>query len=417
MLIRLPLSILVVVLRPLVPFFKKRLDFERKNFQEESSLAFISSDFCFEISSEGELEQVRALIEATLLAHKKIEIIYSSPSVEIKCMHLYSLYPDQVRLLRLPLLSASPISILYFRSLWSWVKAPVVVFCRYDFFPELLLLKLFNKKFILVSGAFKKMSWYKAQSFKMFDVVIAATDLEKNNFQELLGTGHRIYSCDFRVPRIANRYKHAEETLGQRVALNFYIDKLKSIPAHQKIILGSAWASDLEILKNPNLIEKVKTGQMHLLLAPHKLDDEHVFSLKKICDDLFGKKIVEVVDANNPYLDGHVVILQMGGILCELYGLFSIAYVGGGYERSIHSVLEPFFSNNIVITGPVIGRSTEFDLVTEVAPNEIHVLNHPESFYTIIESIDTNALDLVARRNFLARTNQDMSVIIKEILE
>jgi 3-deoxy-D-manno-octulosonic-acid transferase len=416
MLIRPIISIAIVVARPFIPFFRKRLDFERKNFLEESSLAFSKADFCFEISSEGELEQVRPLIEAALSRQKKIEIIYSSPSVEIKCNHLYSMFPQQVRLLRLPLLSASPLSFLYFKSLWEWVKSPVVVFCRYDFFPELLLLKLFKKKFILVSGAFKKTSWYKLESFKLFDVVVAATKLEKKKFESLLKPAARVYDCDFRVPRIARRFQNASETLSEKTSLGFYIKKLQSIPSDKKIILGSAWASDLKILNDQRLIERVKRGDLHLLLAPHKLDNEHVFSLKEKCVELFGHDAVEVIDANNPYFDGSVVILQMGGILCELYSLFSIAYVGGGYERSIHSVLEPFFSNNAVVVGPSINRSTEYDLAFELAPSEIHVLKNPESFYTIIESIDIRNLNLTGRRDFLAHSETVMSAILKDIL-
>jgi 3-deoxy-D-manno-octulosonic-acid transferase len=410
------ISLLVVILRPLVPFFKKRLNFERQNLMEESSLAFEQADFCFEVSSEGELEQVRSLIEHALINHKKIEIIYSSPSVEKKCALLYSLYPDQVRLLRLPLLSSAPLSFLYFQSIWTWVKAPVIIFCRYDFFPELLLLRLRAKKFILVSGALKKPSWYKVESLKFFDVIVSATELEKKNFNHLLGPTAAIYSCDFRVPRVSERFSNAQATLAKRPTLAPYIEKLKQLPGNKKLILGSAWGSDLEILKDPALVGRVKSGDLHILIAPHKLDDEFVANLKKACEQIFGAKTVEVVDEDNFYLDSNIVILQMGGILCELYSLFTLTYVGGGYERSIHSVLEPFFSNNIVITGPVIHRSTEIDVALEVAPSEIHVLNRPESFYTIMESIDVKQVDKIGREAYLAQSVSTMKSIFKDIV-
>lgn len=410
------ISILLVVIRPLVPFVQKRLNFERKNFTEASSKRHTSSDYCFEISSEGELEQVRPLIQAVLEAGKKIEILYSSPSVETKCQKIYNDYPEQVRILRMPLMSSFAVDFLYFRSIWFWVKSPVVVFCRYDFFPELLMLKLFGKKFILISGAFKKTSWYKLESFKFFDVVVAATDLEKKKFENLLGDKARVYSCDFRVPRIAERFMHAEETLAKKTVITPYIEKLKSLKPHEKIIIGSAWESDLEILKNDHLISKVKSGELHLLLAPHKLDDDFSLGLKEKCEEIFGKTQVEIVNDKNPYKGSPVVILQMGGILCELYSLFKATYVGGGYERSIHSVLEPFFSNNMVVTGPVIHRSTEFDLALEVAPREIHVLKSPESFYTIIESTDLNTLDVAARDQFKSLASGEMKLIIKDIL-
>ena len=398
------------------PFIQKRLKFERKNFLEASAKGFQKSDFCFEISSEGELEQVRPMLQAALEAHKKIEILYSSPSVESKCQVFYSQYPENVRLLRLPLLSSFPVDFVYFRSIWGWVKSPVVVFCRYDFFPELLMLKLFGKKFVLISGAFKKTSWFKIQSFKFFDVVVAATNQEKEKFTELLGTRSEVYSCDFRVPRIAERKNKAQETLAKKTSLNSYIEKLRALPVTDKIILGSAWASDLDILKNRDLIKKVKNKQMHLLLAPHKLDDDFSRVLKEKCLEIFGSDTVEIVNDESPYKGCPVVILQMGGILCELYSLFKVSYVGGGYERSIHSVLEPFFLDNVVVTGPSIQRSTEFDLAYEIAPLEIHVLKTPESFYTIIESIDLDSLDVRARHEFIEHADLEMKHIMGEIL-
>ncbi len=414
--IRIPLSFIVIILRPVVPFFKARLNFERKNLIDESSLVLFKAHYCFEVSSEGELEQVKPLIEAVLRNHKKIEIIYSSPSVENKCQNLFLTHPEQIRLLRMPFLSGSLVSFLYFQSVWSWVSAPVVVFCRYDFFPELLLLKLFKKKFVLVSGAFKKTSWYKLQSFKLFDVVIAATDLEKKNFEELLKEKAKVFSCDFRVPRIAERFKEAESTLAQRATLTAYLNKIKSIPAKEKIIIGSAWKSDLAIFNNQKLVADVKSGKLHILIAPHKLDQNFVELIKDECAQYFGAENVEVVNDKAPYQKASVVILQMSGILCELYSLFGQTYVGGGYERSIHSVLEPFFSNNLVVTGPKIGRSTEYDLAHELLPDEIHVLNNPESFYTIIESSDLTRLNVLARNTFRDKTKLEMKLIISEIL-
>lgn len=410
------ISILAVVIRPLVPFIQKRLNFERKNFTDLSSRRHDFADYCFEISSEGELEQVRPLLAAVLQAGKKIEILYSSPSVETKCQKIYNDYPEQVSTFRMPLLSSFPFDFLYFRSIWFWVKSPVIVFCRYDFFPELLMLKLFGKKFVLISGAFKKTSWYKLESFKFFDTVVAATDLEKNKFIELLGNSAHVYNCDFRVPRITERFLHSAETLAKKTSITPYLEKLKTLRPEQKLIMGSAWASDLDILKNPKLVQKVKSGELHLLLAPHKLDDDFSLTLRTICFEIFGENQVEIVNETKPYKGSPVVILQMGGILCELYSLFKMTYVGGGYERSIHSVLEPYFSNNLVVTGPVIHRSTEFDLAHEITPSEIHVLKNPESFYTIIESIDLKTLDVAARDQFKKHAHAEMNLIIKDIL-
>jgi 3-deoxy-D-manno-octulosonic-acid transferase len=421
-LIRVPLSFIVIVLRPLVPFIKKRLNFERKNLIEVSGRSFrrddLVADFCFEVSSEGELEQVRPLLEAILLEKKRVEILFSSESVEKKCLNLYERYPDTLRLLRLPILSFWPFEFLYFQSIWSWVSAPVIVFCRYDFFPELLLFKLFGKKFALISGAFKKRGFYKIQAFALFDIVVAATDLEKKHFSELLKEKAKLFSCDFRIPRITQRLSGASIVLDSKSPLKEYATYLRGLPASQKIVLGSAWESDLLILKDQDLIEDVKNKKIHLLVVPHKLDKESISRIDEELKKLFGGNNVEVLSASASFKNSPVIILNMSGVLCELYSLFSTSYVGGGYERSIHSVLEPFFSGSSVLCGPKVHRSTEFDLLSEIAPQEIHVLIQAESFYTICKkSFLTKTPDQSIRAHWQKQMEVETGKIIDYLLQ
>lgn len=422
--LRLPLSIVFVLLRSFSPFIKMRLDFERKNLNESTSSSFIHSnqkaDLTFLVSSEGELEQSRALIEKALSQNKLIEIIYSSPSVEGKCQKIFESHKVQVRLLRLPILSASPFTFLYFQNVWQWVSSDVIIFCRYDFFPELLALKFFNKKMILISGAFKKMSWYKRQSFSFFSYIVAATDTERKKFQDLLKLPNTcLKSCDLRIPRIIERKNLAEITLQKKAEIRQYIQFLNQIPKTQKIIFGSAWASDLELLNRADFLRDLRLGKIHLTIVPHKLDDNFVLGLKQKIDTLLGTGFVEIINEQNKFNNSPIVILQVGGVLCELYSHFQFAYIGGGYERSIHSVLEPFFMGCAVVVGPKIERSTEFDLVKEVLSDEIHVLNSPKSFYTLYMDMSTNTnktLNLNARSLAAFKMQKQMEELFNEII-
>lgn len=419
---RLPLSILMVLSRSFSPFVKNRLDFERKNFCDESAKSFFLSnekaDLTFLVSSEGELEQSRALIEKALSQNNLIEILYSSPSVEAKCQKIFESHSKHVRLFRLPLLSASPITFLYFQNVWQWVSSDVIIFCRYDFFPELLAFKFFNKKMILISGAFKKMSWYKRQSFSFFSYIVAATDTEREKFHNLLKLPQKsLKSCDLRIPRIIERKNLAETTLQKKTEIREYIQFLNQVPKSQKIIFGSAWASDLELLNQPDFLRDLRLGKIHLTIVPHKLDDKFVLGLKQKIDSLLGIGFVEIINEQNKFKNSPIVIFQVSGVLCELYSYFQFAYVGGGYERSIHSVLEPFFMGCIVVVGPKIERSTEFDLVKEVLSDEIHVLNNPKSFYTLYMDMSMNTtLNLNARSLAAFTMQKQMEELFSEII-
>lgn len=415
-----------------VSFFQKKLrqrvNFEKKNLNEEACHSFnknlptLKAQVCFEVSSEGELEQVRPLIEECLKQHKKIEIIYSSPSVEKKCQDLYSSDPKHIRLLRMPLLLSMPFSFGSFQSVANWMTAPTLIFCRYDFFPELLVLKFKkdkgeNKKFILISGATKKLDWYKKECFKLFDIVVGATEIEKNKFIEILDDESKpVYNCDLRIPRISQRHNHFVETIKKVSFLHSYIEKIKTIDVGNKIIIGSSWESDLLILKNQELIEQVKKGLLHITIAPHKLGEEFVSEIKSKCIAIFGGENVGVINKDNPMSDAPVVVLQVGGILCELYGYFGISYVGGGFERSIHSCLEPFLSGCIVFCGPKIHRSTEYDYIKSNLPLEIEVLKNPELFYDKVKEKDVMSRDLEKRFDLMVESRLEMQRIFDAII-
>ena len=421
-LIRGPLSLLFIILKNFSRPLKLRIDFERRNLNQEECRSFrrdnLVADFCFEVSSEGELEQVRPLVEHYLFHKKLIEILFASPSVENKCLKLASDYKEQLRVMRLPIVCFAPISFLYFQSPWSWVTAPKIIFCRYDFYPELLSFKFFKKKLILLSAAGKNPSWFKKQSISLFGLIVAANETEAKYFKNIV-VDRPIISFDFRVPRIFERLDSSLKTLQSVEEVSTYLTFLDSKSASQKIVLGSMWESDLGILKNwPN---EIAAGIKHLLLVPHNLNQEAINQMLKSLDTFLPNVPVYEIKKGGAFnaaiLETRpgIVILNLSGILCELYSKFSMAYVGGGYERSIHSVLEPFVSGCQVFCGPKISRSTEFDFIRDIAPDEIHLLNSPESFYNLVRENELKIPEVTVRSNLLKNARSSMEIIIKEI--
>lgn len=413
------ISLLVFILSWFVTPIKKRLDFERLNLTFDSAVSFKKTsqkaDLCFEVSSEGELEQVRPLIEKGLEEGLLIEIIYSSASVEKKVQALFGKFPAQLRVIRMPLLSAGPGRSYFFQSIAAWVSAPKLIFCRYDFFPELLRLRS-RCSFVLISGATKNLGFYKKETFKLFDIVVAATSKEAKLFQELLGDSAEVFACDLRIPRIHQRTIESRETLKTHAYLDSFVSHIDSIKMDKKIILGSAWPSDLSILENPELIAEVKKKELTIVIAPHKLDDQSINQISKKLVELFGEDNLSIVSKESSDKFSAVMILRVSGILCELYNQFNLSYVGGGYERSIHSVFEPFFSDNIVFCGPKIHRSTEYDYIHANLPGEIHVLKNPESFYTILKQQDISKRDLNKRQELIRESYEVMESVNERVL-
>jgi 3-deoxy-D-manno-octulosonic-acid transferase len=389
--IRVPLAFVFIILRPLFKNLKLRIDFERLNLIEESSKSFaainLSANYLFHVSSEGELEQALTLIEDYLSKGKKIEIVYTSPSVENKCRNLYLKNPHQVRIFRLPVISFFPINFLYFQSIFQFVTAPTIVMCRYDFFPEILYLKYWGKRMILLSATTKKWNLYKEFAFQFFDLIVAATPKEVMLIKSKVKCP--VHFMEFRFLRIFKRLNETDKLLkGRPEVLNFCQNLINY--TDDKIILGSLWPSDLEIFNNEELINLIKARKCLLVIAPHKLSRDYIDHLIKELSVYFPRELISEIDQDHSAITSPILINTLPGMLCELYQYFDCAYIGGGYEKSIHSVLEPFLMGAKVLCGPKIHRSTEYDYIHEVAPDEIVVLNNPNLFYTKWEELKNN---------------------------
>lgn len=417
LILRIPLTFIFIILRNISPAIKKRLDFERLNLMGVSHQSFnrnnVKAKVLFHVSSEGELEQAWALIANYLNLNLPIELVYTSDSVEKKCHGLAQKHPSLIRICRLPLLSFFPFSFLYFQSIWQWATADIIVMCRYDFFPELLAFKLFNKKMVLISGTTKKISRLKKVIFQQFDYIIAANELEKSNFSYFFEK--QIDAYDFRIPRIFERASLKEQALEKFNQVTNFINTLKEDHS-SKIIMGSLWNSDVAIFNNDEFINQIKKGQIKVIIAPHKLNADYINSLFSNLEKYFDRSLIEIVGEGAISSLRPISIISYPGVLCEMYSLFEIAYVGCGFEKSVHSVLEPYLMGCKVICGPKVHRSTEVDFLLEQSPVELKILNHPDLFYNQYKELLKTQGHLENRIRLKNQMNEKVEVMAKRIL-
>ncbi|MDP7319994.1 MAG: hypothetical protein QF441_05265 [Bacteriovoracaceae bacterium] len=369
-------------LRYLLPFFsqqaQKRLEFELKN--ELSSHNCGRADYAFEVSSEGELEQVKPLLLEVLNLDKQVELIFCSESVEHRVLDLARAYP-KLRIFRLPILSFHPF--IRRQNTALWLTARTLILCRYDFFYELIYYGA-NKasSFILVAGSMKNfcrknfmVKQYLLFCYRQFSKIIAST---KNDYKLFLSyqvkTESHLDYFDFRVLTISQRVAHKTKTLTQKFPIFFNFESWMQQQKKQKVIMGSLWPQEVEAFKEHG---KDLVSRDIVCIAPHKLDTEHMLDLK----NRFKKLSIPVYVISN-LLDENelsqlfklyerekgVFLFDVKGVLCELYSSFDFAYVGGGFGSSVHSLLEPYLSGLIVFCGPRVHRSTEYSYIKETSP-------------------------------------------------
>lgn len=349
--------------------FEKRNKFEAlaHSFSDHNACA----DICFQFSSEGEYQQVAPLVDDALAKGKKIELVFFSPSVEKGILKLAAQYPKQIRYLRYPLIRLFPF--IQRRSFTHWVTAKTLVMVRYDLFPEFLLWSMKGSHELkIIWMTFKKErskghgpSFWKKLFLKNASTIIFAGVPDQKAANDL---GIKGAAFDFRVEQINRRVAKKEEKFKSHFPL---YPEFRVNLSDKRVILGNAWPSDLFLLRD-------LPSDYQLVIVPHQLSDEILNLFREGLDGL-GREVFELNDATESFKASPTILINKKGILCELYADFPHAYVGGGFEGSIHSVLEPLVAGSYKIAcGPFHHRSTEYDVAEDMG--KISEVNTPEQF-------------------------------------
>ena len=374
----------------LLLFWNGKLE-TRERFEKRNKFEYLAQSFkdkgmaahhCFQFSSEGEFQQVLPLIHDALESGRVIELVFFSPSVEKGVMALAQKYPTQVRYLRYPLVRLFPF--IERRSFTHWVTAKNLIMVRYDLFPEFLLWSLKKGHSLrLVWFTFKKervrnkaVSLWKKMFLKRAEIITYASEADSKLGANL---GFPGMSYDFRMEQIHRRIEKRDEKF--KASFSLYADFKKFIQEHKRVIIGNAWVSDLKLLKN--ISEDVV-----VVVVPHQLHPENIELFKKMLKEL-KRDAFEITDTTIEFQKAKTILINKKGILCELYSDFPHSYVGGGFEGSIHSALEPLVAGSQQISvGPQHDRSTEYDVA--VALGRMTEVNTPEQFVNWVNSEQKN---------------------------
>lgn len=112
------------------------------------------------------------------------------------------------------------------------------------------------------------------------------------------------------------------------------------------LLTGSSWPPDEDLLikfinQNP--------GRYRYIIAPHEIHPERI-------DDFAGKvnaKCLKYSEANEENIEkAEVLFIDSIGILLHLYQYSKAAYIGGGFGKNIHNILEAATFGKPVLFGP-----------------------------------------------------------------
>lgn len=181
------------------------------------------------------------------------------------------------------------------------------------------------------------------------------------------------------------RFERVVENSGREASMPF----IESFCRDKNVLVaGSTWPEDDVLLAS--LMERVPG--LRLVLVPHELSADGLKRLARRFTDppVFYSDLTEP-----PPPDCRVLIIDKMGILSLLYRYGRYAYVGGGFGKGIHNILEPAVYGSPVFFGPhfkkfreavqLVGKGGAFPLRSagEMA-EKISALDQDISHYTRI---------------------------------
>jgi 3-deoxy-D-manno-octulosonic-acid transferase len=298
----------------------------------------------FHCASLGEFEQARPLIERIRQQHPEHKLIltFFSPSG----FEARRNYDGADFIGYLPLDTAYDA-----RELIHRMKPSLVIWAKYEFWYNILS-ELHRKQIptVLISSVFRPeqvfFKWYGPLHRRMlgFFTHIFVQNKESQALLHTLGVKAEICS-DTRFDRVYNIAKTPKE-----------IEAIKIFKGGKKLLIaGSTWRKDAEMLCH--LINNDPfNGKFLYVIAPHDVIKKNVSYL---IDKIPHKKVLmsRLTLKNAHKFD--VVIVDTMGMLSSLYRYGDIAYVGGGFNASVHNILEPAAYGMPVIFGPHYQKSEE----------------------------------------------------------
>jgi len=290
----------------------------------------------FHASSLGEFEQGRPVMEFIREKYPELKILltfYSPSGYEIR-----KNYSGADYIFYLPV--DSPANARKFLDL---INPVAVYFIKYEFWY--FYLRELNRREVpvyLISAIFRPgqvfFKWYGSWYRKVLEFF-------NHLFVQTLASGELLKKIGIENVTIAGdtRFDRVFAIAGTAKSL----PEIEPFIGGQSIIVaGSTWPPDEKLLAGwiNNAQDEVK-----MIIAPHEVHEENIIRL----EEMFECETVRYSQASPEKLAAaKVLIIDNIGMLSSLYKYGNIAYIGGGFGKGIHNILEPATFGMPVIFGP-----------------------------------------------------------------
>lgn len=223
------------------------------------------------------------------------------------------------------------------------LKPEMSFFVKYEFWYHYISqLKQKSIPVYLISGIFRdKQVFFKPWGGFFRKILFAfehifVQDVDSLNRLTRIGFDKASLSGDTRFDRV---WQLTNENYENAILSKFSKEKLC-------MVAGSTWPQDEAYIHEMLL----QNSEMHVVLAPHEIDSQHITNLTQRFSDipfcLFSEVTMEKVS------NCRLIIIDSIGLLSKIYRFGQFAYIGGGFGKGIHNTLEAACYAMPVIFGP-----------------------------------------------------------------
>jgi len=230
------------------------------------------------------------------------------------------------------------------------VEPRCLLIARTDLWPELLCqTRVKNIPTYLFSATFPKNSSWIARLWKK-SVLALVEQVYCVSFEDYDFAIKKLKMNPSKISVLGDtRYDQVLFRLSSPKPLSDYLK-----PQGPTLVAGSTWPEDEKILL-PALAPLIKEQKLNLILVPHEPTPEHISSLKSQLDKM-GLNYDVYSSAQNP---SPVLLVDKMGVLADLYSWGNLAFVGGSFKKTVHSVMEPLAHGALTFVGPYFENNRE----------------------------------------------------------
>jgi len=348
----------------------------RKNWQEKLAAALGRDDkvIWFHCASLGEFEQGRPVIEEirSRLPDCKILLTFFSPSGYEKRKD----YTGADYVMYLPLDTKRNA-----KNMLDMLSIEMVFFIKYEFWYHFLhQLSIRNIPAYLASGNFRPgqlfFRWY-GRWYRRLLAFFTHIFVQNEDSMDLLrgiGSKHVSVAGDTRFDRVY-----------ELVQTPFIHPALEDFGKGSTLIVaGSTWEKDEQLLSEAF---GELPSDVRWIIAPHELSESHIRSLQ----ERFPGSVLYTELKEEVPKDCRVVLVNTIGKLSYLYRYGRLAYIGGGFGKGIHNILEAATYGLPVIFGPEhkkFAEAVELSILGAAFP----IGNESELLFTIRQQLENPKL-------------------------